>query len=189
MTTDAIGAAQCRLREDPGHVREIFPAIGRQVGCSPWRPAEDPDGLIHGRLDERARARLVLVLAELMPAEDLAAELTGLYHRGTVPERSGVLRGLSLLLSVPPGVVTPSALGPAVVAAGRALHEDALRTDDPVLVAAAMGRFAARYLDRRRWRQAVLKCLSLGVPPAAVAELPRRVDAQLVRLVRDFVAP
>jgi hypothetical protein len=75
-----------------------------------------------------------------------------------------------------------------VAAVGAGLHEDALRANDLRLVAAAVGAFAARHLDRHLWRHAVLKCLFTGIPLAAVAELERCADAELVRMVGDFVA-
>ncbi len=178
-----MSTAQRRVRADPGQIRVIFPAIGRQVGRSPWRPEEDPRGLVHGTRDERARACLVLTLAELLPPEQLAADLAELYHGGAAAERSGVLRGLSVLVSGLPAVLT----GP-VVTVGTAVHEDALRANDLRLVAAAVGPFAARHLDRHVWRHAVLKCLFAGVPLGAVADLERCADAELVRMVRDFVA-
>jgi hypothetical protein len=71
------------------------------------------------------------------------------------------------------------------------LH-DALRTNDPRLVAAALGTYAAR-LDPAAWRQAVLKCLFVGVPLRLVAGLdgpdgPDRSDDELRRMVADYAA-
>lgn len=68
------------------------------------------------------------------------------------------------------------------------LIEDALRTNDTRLVAAAVGPYAARHLDPHNWRHAVLKCLFTGVPVDEVAELPRRAhaDAELARMLADY---
>ena len=70
----------------------------------------------------------------------------------------------------------------------RLLH-DALRTNDPRLVAAALGTYAAR-LDPAAWRQAVLKCLFVGVPLRLVAGLdrPDRSDDELRRMVAEYAA-
>jgi hypothetical protein len=68
------------------------------------------------------------------------------------------------------------------------LVEDALRTNDTRLVAAAVGPYAARHLDPHGWRHAVLKCLFTGVPVHEVAELPRRAhaDHELARMLGDY---
>lgn len=67
------------------------------------------------------------------------------------------------------------------------LVEDALRTNDTRLVAAALGPYAARHLDAHNWRHAVLKCLFTGVPVDAVAGLAERAraDAELARMLGD----
>ncbi|MGE6735924.1 EboA domain-containing protein, partial [Streptomyces sp. NPDC059900] len=68
------------------------------------------------------------------------------------------------------------------------LVEDALRTNDTRLVAAAVGPYAARHLPPHDWRHAVLKCLFTGVPLDAVCELDRRAhaDAELARMLDDY---
>ncbi|MEV3988043.1 EboA domain-containing protein [Streptomyces sp. NPDC049837] len=101
--------------------------------------------------------------------------LTRLYHHGTAAERRAVL------LALPSLVPGPEALP---------LVEDALRTNDTRLVAAAVGPYAAAHLDPHSWRHAVLKCLFTGVPVDAVADLPRRArgDAELARMLADYAA-
>ncbi|MFE9763907.1 EboA domain-containing protein [Streptomyces sp. NPDC005808] len=99
--------------------------------------------------------------------------LTRVYRQGTAAERRAVLHALPHL------VAGPDALP---------LVEDALRTNDTRLVAAAVGPYAARHLDPHNWRHAVLKCLFTGVPVEEVAELPRRAhaDAELARMLADY---
>lgn len=101
------------------------------------------------------------------------ATLTRVYEQGTAAERRAVLRALPHL------VQGPEALP---------LVEDALRTNDTRLVAAAVGPYAARHLPPHDWRHAVLKCLFTGVPVDAVAELDRRAtaDAELARMLGDY---
>ncbi|WP_066948370.1 EboA domain-containing protein [Streptomyces lushanensis] len=103
------------------------------------------------------------------------ATLTRLYHQGTAAERRAVL------LALPHRVTGPGALP---------LIEDALRTNDTRLVAAAVGPYAAAHLDSHGWRHAILKCLFTGVPVAAVDDLERRAhgDAELARMLADFAA-
>ncbi|MFF0147878.1 sugar phosphate isomerase/epimerase [Amycolatopsis sulphurea] len=168
--------AERKIRAKPSSIGALFPAAGRAVGRAPLHPADDPQGLVHGTVDDRARIRLVSTLAEAVDDAALATELNDLYRYGDDAERRGVLRALNSMVSP----------GAEVVRAGRALVEDALRTNDIRLVAAAMGEFAARFLDDHGWRHGVLKCVFVEVPLAAVAELKSRVDGELLRMLADF---
>lgn len=119
--------------------------------------------------DHAEAARVLLLHAARADATTLAR----VYRQGTADERRAVLQALPHLV---PG---PDAL-PIV--------EDALRTNDTRLVAAAVGPYAALHLDAHNWRHAVLKCLFTGVPVEAVADLPRRAraDAELARMLADY---
>jgi len=119
---------------------------------------------------ELADATRILLLHAARP--DIPT-LIRLYTHGTAAERRAVLLSLPYL---DPG---PDALP---------LIEDALRTNDTRLVAAAVGPYAARHLGAHGWRQAVLKCLFTGVPIDAVAEWPARArgDAELARMLTDY---
>ncbi|MFI9835354.1 EboA domain-containing protein [Streptomyces sp. NPDC051913] len=121
---------------------------------------------------EHADAARVLILCAAR-ADTLA--LTRVYRQGTAAERRAVLHALPHLV---PG---PDALP---------LVEDALRTNDTRLVAAAVGPYAARHLDPHQWRHAVLKCLFTGVPVDEVAGLGHRAraDAELARMLGDHAA-
>ncbi|MET8975369.1 EboA domain-containing protein [Streptomyces sp. NPDC004539] len=101
--------------------------------------------------------------------------LTLLYTQGTAAERRAVLHAL------PHTTPTPDALP---------LVEDALRTNDTSLIAAAVGPYAARHLGAHAWRHAVLKCLFTGVPVTEVAGLTDRAsgDGELARMLRDHAA-
>jgi hypothetical protein len=165
--------AERRVRTEPAAIRTIFPAVGRNVGREPLRPEADPQGLVYGTVDDLARTRLLAVLADVLPPSKIAAEVAELYRYGDDAERRGVLRGLS-------------ALPETSVQAGLDIVADALRANDIRLVAAALGGFAATHLDQHSWRHGVLKCLFVGVPLAAVVELERRTDAELLRMVADY---
>jgi L-ribulose-5-phosphate 3-epimerase len=165
--------AEQRVRTDPTAIRTLFPAVGRKVGRGPLRPESDPQGLVHGTVDDLARTRLLAALAEVLDARLLGVEVAELYRYGDDAERRGVLRGLS-------------ALPDTVVSTGLDIVRDALRANDIRLVAAAMGEFAARNLDAHSWRHGVLKCLFVGVPLAAVVELSKRIDDELLRMVADY---
>ncbi|MEU5361922.1 EboA domain-containing protein [Streptomyces sp. NPDC005925] len=116
-------------------------------------------------------ARVLILVAARAGLEALSR----VYAQGTADERRAVLHALPHLV---PG---PDALP---------LVEDALRTNDTRLLAAAVGPYAARHLDAHQWRHAVLKCLFTGVPVAVVADLPRRAhqDAELARMLGDYAA-
>ncbi|MFD0201051.1 MULTISPECIES: EboA domain-containing protein [Saccharothrix] len=161
------------VRSDPAAIRTLFPAVGRSVGRAPVRAESDPLGVVHGTVDDRARVRLLVAFAAAVEPDAVAEELTALYRHGDDAERRGVLRALA-------------SVGDKAPAAGVDLVKDALRSNDTRLVAAALGPFAARHLDVHAWRHGVLKCLFLGIPLAAVAELDRRGDAELERMVTAF---
>ncbi|GAA3139291.1 hypothetical protein GCM10010449_69210 [Streptomyces rectiviolaceus] len=119
--------------------------------------------------DHADAARVLLLHA----ADADPATLTRVYEQGTAAERRAVLHALPHLVK-----------GPETLP----LVEDALRTNDTRLVAAAVGPYAARHLAPHDWRHAVLKCLFTGVPVDAVAELDRRAhaDAELARMLGDY---
>uniref|UniRef100_UPI00193A4226 EboA domain-containing protein n=1 Tax=Agromyces humi TaxID=1766800 RepID=UPI00193A4226 len=93
-------------------------------------------------------------------------------------ERRGVLRGLNAAPNV----------GPEVAVVGVELVGDALRTNDPRLVAAALGPFAADHLDEHGWRHGVLKALFMQLPLDVVAGLDRRADPELARMAAALIA-
>ncbi|MEU0950613.1 EboA domain-containing protein [Streptomyces canus] len=121
---------------------------------------------------EHADAARILILHAAHADTDA---LTRVYAQGTAAERRAVLHALPHLV---PG---PQALP---------LVEDALRTNDTRLLAAAVGPYAARHLDAHHWRHAVLKCLFTGVPVTEVADLERRAhaDTELARMLGDYAA-
>lgn len=163
-------AAVQAIRRDPAAIRTLFPAAGREVGRGPRCPATDPHGLVHGTVDDRVRTELLAAL----PPDVRPPELAELYRYGDDAEKRGVLRGLSIV-GAPPEV-------------GLALVADALRSNDIRLVAAALGEYAAEHLDDHSWRHGVLKCLFVEVPLDAVARWADRADAELYRMVADYVA-
>lgn len=172
-------AARSRLAElvaeveaDPGRISVLFPAVARKVARGPSSPA-DPDGLRSPRLEDEARATLLVAAATAWRSEPgrLVEELGQLYRFGDADEKRAVLRALAQL---------------DVADAALPLVADALRTNDVRLVAAALGPYAAKHLDPAAWRQGVLKCLFVGVPLDAVADLDARTDEELARMVADY---
>jgi sugar phosphate isomerase/epimerase len=163
---------------DAARARRLFAEAGRAVGREPVDPAD-----VHGyagSVDDLARADLVFAIAASAPA---AADLVrALYREGDDAERRGVLHGLNGLerRAMP--------LDGVWLRLGGELIADALRTNDPRLVAAAMGDFAAAHLDAHAWRHGVLKLVFMGVPLSVVAALDRRRDADLAEMAARFSA-
>ncbi|WP_438827415.1 EboA domain-containing protein, partial [Streptomyces otsuchiensis] len=156
------------LREaagDTGRLRARFPAAGRRYGRQslPGAPAG-------WKVEDAVRTALLL---QAPPGPEGAAEAALLYRQGDAAERRGVLRALPYL--------------PVGDAALELVH-DALRANDPRLVEAAVGPYAGRHLEQAAWRQAVLKCLFIGVPLSAVAGLEERRDGELTALAEGLAA-
>jgi hypothetical protein len=151
------------LAQGPRALDTRFPAAGRVYGR----------GLLPGWAgwSTEDAVRTVLLVALPLTGGQLAAEAVGRYRHGDAAERRGVLRALPFL-RVGGGAVE--------------LTDDALRTNDNRLIAAALGPYAQAHLDQSRWRQAVLKCLFTGIPLAKVAGLNERRDAELARMAIGF---
>ena len=180
--TGWLAEAVAGVRQDPGTLAEPFAWAARRVGRDPLRPGTDPGGVVHGTVADAARAALVVAAFDGDVAQDaLAEELRTRYREGDTGERRGVLRGLD-------AVTVRGPLPPELVAVGAELAADALRTNDPSLVAAATGPFAAAHLDQHSWRHAVVKLVFQQVSLDAVAGLTERADAELARMAGDLAA-
>lgn len=184
--TGWLADALAEVRRDPRAADRVLPLVGRHVGREPLRPGTDPAGVVHGTVDDAARAAVVLELdrAHAGDAQALADHLVALYRDGDTAERRGVLRGLDALAAAARGAALPGPL----VAVGRDLAADALRANDTSLVAAAVGPFAAAHLDQHTWRHAVVKLVFQGTSLDAVAGLTDRADAELARMAGDLAA-
>jgi hypothetical protein len=163
------------LREvstEPSKIAIRFPAAARLIARGPADP-DDPDGVLGPRIEDRVRIALVAAAAEAWADQPdvFVSELNNLYGFGDADEKRAVLHSLTAL--------DP---GPALLS----IVDDALRTNDTRLVAAALGGYGARHLGADAWRQGVLKCLFVGVPLDAVAELDARMDTDLARMVADY---
>ncbi|CCK26940.1 hypothetical protein BN159_2561 [Streptomyces davaonensis JCM 4913] len=154
------------VSEQPEAVMTLSAGAGLRCGRAALGP-----GFEDWTADEAARALMLCALP--LNGPELAAAVESVYHLGDSSERRAVLRALPML-----GVGERSV----------GLVRDALGTNDPRLVAAALGPGAATYLDQSSWRDGVLKCLFLEVPLTVVADLYRRTDAELIRMLRHHAA-
>jgi len=148
------------IAAEPGSVTRHFAAAGRRAGRA---PLPDAPGWT---ADEAARA----VLLAALPPQEVTGQVADLYRYGDADEKRAVLKALPML---------------PVGAEAVPLLLDAIRTNDTRLVAAALGPYA-RHLDQTMWRQAVLKCVFMGVPLAAVDRLEERADAELAGMLAAF---
>lgn len=169
--TATLGERCREVAADPTRIRVRFPAAAREVARTRGIAAEP--GAV--RLEDVVRVRMLEALAEGLADEPgrLVAEVSDLYRHGDADERRAVLLAL-----------------PRLGLADRALSlvHDALRSNDPRLVAAAMGPYSAAELDAAAWRDGVLKCLFVGVPLRLVAGLADRADDELARMFADYAA-
>ena len=163
-----LAGAVHRVSESPAAIGALFPAAGRRCGRGPL-PGGAP-GLAGWTVDDAARVLLLTALPVRGPA--LAGEAGRLYRYGDAAEKRGVLRALPWL---------------DIGAAGVELLDDAIRTNDPRLVAAAVGPYAVHLADPV-WRQAVLKCVFMDIPLSLVSGLAGRADGELGRMLADLAA-
>ncbi len=152
---------------DPAALRSRFAMVGRKVGREPLDPSADPADVWAWTIDDAARVLLLLAAGERAEAE-----LAELYRFGDAAERRGVLRALPYL---------------DLEDRGLALVDDAVRTNDTRLIAAALGPYATKYLSDAQYDQAVLKCVFVGVPIGGLDGLPERVTPDGARMLAAFV--
>jgi hypothetical protein len=171
VSPDALAWLQDAAEEiarEPAKIATRFPAVGRKVGRGPLDPGADPDDVHAWTIDDAARTYLLQALPR---PED---EIRELYRYGDAAERRGILRALEHLDV-------------------DALHlvEDAIRTNDTRLIAAALGPYATQRLPNAAYDQAVLKCVFVGVPITPLDGLERVTPdgaRMLAALVHERVA-
>lgn len=173
--------AVAAVAADPAAVRTIFPAAGRIAGRGPvggpgpGTPPAAGHPLFTETADGELRGRLLDALGDRA-----GAEIVALYRHGDAAERRGVLRWLGRLPDGPPPAGLPAA-GVIVDLIG-----DALRSNDPRLVAAALSPWAVRHLDDHTLAQAVLKCVFLDIPLAGLSGLSDRAGSELARMLAGY---
>lgn len=158
-----LQGAAAEVAREPAKIGTRFPAVGRMVGRDPLDPDADPGDVHAWTIDDAARTYLLQALP------DPAAELRELYRYGDAAERRGILRALEYLDADAVDLV-----------------EDAIRTNDTRLIAAALGPYATAHLSDAAYDQAVLKCVFVGVPITPLDGL-HRVTPDGARMLAAFV--
>ena len=161
-----VREAVAEIEADPAAIRTRFPMAGRKVGRAPLAADADPDDVHAWTIDDAARTLMLIALG------DHAEELPDLYRFGDAAERRGLLRALPYL---------------PVSGDAMTIVDDAIRTNDTRLVAAALGPWATEHLDDAAYDQAVLKCVFVGVPIAPLDGLPARATPETARMLAAFV--
>ena len=164
---DWLREASAAVAADGTAIRSRFPMVGRKVGREPLDAAADPADVHAWTIDDAAR--VLLLLAAGSAAE---GELAELYRYGDAAERRGVLRSLPYL---------------DIEDRGLSLVDDAIRTNDTRLIAAALGPYATEHLSDASYDQAVLKCVFVGVPITGLDGVPERVTPDGARMLAAFV--
>jgi hypothetical protein len=155
------------LESEPAQIRTLFPVVGRKVGREPLDPEADPDDPHAWTVDDAARVLLLVALGA-----DAEPELRDLYRYGDAAERRGLLRALAYLPIVDRGV---------------GLVDDAIRTNDTRLIAAALGPYATVHLDDAAYDQAVLKCVFSELAIMPLDGLPQRATPEGARMLAALV--
>lgn len=168
-----LEAARVDVLGHPTAISHYFAAVSRRCGRAPLR-ADDPQGLVHGTIDDAARG--VLLGALTLRGVERVDLLDDLYHHGDAGEKRGILRGLHVLGA------SEEPIGPALLP----LVEDALRTNDVRLIAAALQEYGAQHLGQAAYLQAIVKFVFTGIPLHAVRNLAERQDAELARMLVDL---
>jgi len=159
--------ASAAAAADASSLRSRFAMVGRKVGRETLDEDADPNDVWAWTVEDAARV-LLLVAA----GERAEAELAELYRFGDAAERRGVLQALPYL---------------DIEDRGLGLVDDAIRTNDTRLIAAALGPYATKYLSDEQYDQAVLKCVFVGVPITGLDGIPSRVTPDGARMLGAFV--
>jgi hypothetical protein len=167
QTSEALAMTRAEAAAEPPRIAVIFPAVGRNVGRGPLTAEAAPDDPHAWTVADAART---LLLVSLGPRVD--TEIGPLYRHGDGEERRGVLRALPFL-EIDRGI-------------GVELVEDALRTNDVRLIAAACGPYAAAELDDDAIAQATLKCVFVGVPLGGFVGLEDRLTPRIAEMLARF---
>jgi hypothetical protein len=164
---EALTLASAEVAAEPARIAVVFPGVGRMVGRGPLTAGAPPDDPHAWTLADAARTLLLVALGDAVDAE-----IGPLYRHGDGEERRGVLRALPFL--------------DLARVTGVGLVEDALRTNDVRLIAAACGPYAAAELDDDAIAQATLKCVFVGVPLTGFVGLEDRLTPEIAGMLARF---
>ncbi len=166
-----LSSALRAIGSSPDSIGAYFASASRRCGRTPWN-VDDPDGYRFGLLDDLARTAMLAALPN--HRADVVTIVSDLYRYGDANEKRGVLRGAHVL--------DANLVGDSLLP----LVDDALRTNDARIIAAAVQRYGATRLNGEAFRHAVVKCVFVGIPLDCVVGLTERTDAELARMLVDL---
>ena len=169
---------------DRARFAAAFAGAGRRLGTAPAaQDGADADaaraaGFALGPttgIDECGRGALVIAAVGALPDEDHTPFVSDLVRRGEVRERQAVLRTLAALPD-------PARFAATAIDACRTNAQsvfEAIACDNP---------YPATHFPELAYHQLVLKALFVGAPARRIHGLPRRLTAELVRMVEAYAS-
>jgi hypothetical protein len=164
---ERLALARTEVAADSARIAVVFPGVGRMVGRGPLTADAAVDDPHVWTVADAARTLLLVSLGG-----EVDGEIQALYRHGDGEERRGVLRALPFL-ELDRGI-------------GVALVDDAMRTNDVRLIAAACGPYASAELDDDAIAQATLKCVFVGVPLTGFVGLEDRLTPEIAEMLARF---
>lgn len=161
-----------------------YAGVTRRLGAAKgaWGAAEAKELHALGVLDpsvwsvaDVARCGLLLIALAALPVDEHVAFATAIFRRGETAERVALLRSLALLPD-PPRFVELAA------EACRSHVQDVLEA------LACENPFVEDYMPELAFNQLIMKAMFVGIPLARVHGWESRVNAELIRMARDFKA-
>lgn len=154
------------IQREHSSVTRPFASAGRKCG---YDPMGHPACHFGWTTDDAARVLLLLATGEK------AWDYTGdLYYYGDAAERRGVLRSLPFLPSSDAGDV------------GMQIVFDAIRSNDPALVIAAISEYSLARFGADDLNQAVLKCVFLEIPLKEIDGLHDHVNPKMSQMLANL---
>ena len=141
------------VRRSPQAIARRFPGWSAAWSAARRSTGAATSAISHAwTIDDAARTLLLVALGG--KAE---AHLQDLYRFGDAAERRGILRALPYL---------------PIGDRGLGVVEDAIRSNDTRLIAAALGPYATAHLPDAAYDQVLVKCVFVGVPITASTAFP-----------------
>jgi hypothetical protein len=174
-------------KEDGGLERGTFlgryAGVTRRLGASvEWKDTEARELHALGVIDPKvwsvadvARAGMLLIALAALPADQHVAFATEIFRRGETAERVALLRSLALLPE-------PLRFIDLAAEACRSHVQDVLEA------LACENAYPESYMPELAFNQLIMKCMFVGIPLARVHGWESRVNAELIRMSRDFKA-
>jgi hypothetical protein len=169
---------------DRGAFLGRYAGVTRRLGGvkGGWKDTEAKELHALGVLDPQvwsyadvARAGMLLIALAALPADQHVPFATEIFRRGETAERVAVLRSLALLPE-------PTRFVELAAEACRSHVQDVLEA------LACENEFPESYMPELAFNQLIMKCMFVGIPLARVHGWESRVNAELIRMSRDFKA-